>query len=471
MTFYLFLKTGIYWATYGFDINDVHLFPGNDEYERFRKVLSRILKGSKVGPELERRGITPDDIGTHSMRKGASTYCSSGSTACPPSVAVHLRAGWSMGGVQDRYLRHDAAGDMFVGRKVSGLPILQPEFAALPPRFSSSDDEVQRAKSICFPGLPHGVEFVAEFALASLIYHVKFLRQSLSDAHPLFQSPLFADAELIARLRSRVRSDSNNDERQPTGVPPHVQILGEHQSVRSELKEAVELRRADMQQLTEAENAMYDRLMSGVTTTMEERAIQTGVPTCDSMAASIMKRLEDEGVLQLIRPHDESTMDGENSLDAATNDGVVEETVADQSPAYAIHNRGGAMHLFPEGVKLPTGTPEQAWMHWCCGNSVKNLPSFRMMLPIDLGSGNLRKRLSDLKFLMSKIERAAKALNIPTTNLSSSEAAVVFQQCTSAVELPAVTEKNRKRRRGQLVWPSAATIRRRRNLDVVTGAV
>jgi hypothetical protein len=116
-----------------------------------------------------RRGVNASDIGTHSMCKGASTFCSSGSTACPPAVAVHLRAGWAMGGVQDRYLRHDAAGDMFVGRTASGLPIFQPEFAMLPPHFTAEDDTAQRAKLLCFPGLPQSVQFVAVFALASII--------------------------------------------------------------------------------------------------------------------------------------------------------------------------------------------------------------------------------------------------------------------------------------------------------------
>ncbi|POM80249.1 Hypothetical protein PHPALM_1941 [Phytophthora palmivora] len=156
------------------DDEDVHLFPRNAEYERFRKLLGRVLKGPQAAAELERRGTIAGDIGTHSMPKGAPTFCSSGSTACPPSVAVHLRAGWSMGGVQDRYLRHDAAVDMFVGRTVSGLPILQTEVAVLPPHFVTRDETVKQAKQICFPSLPEQIEFVAEFALASLIYHIYF---------------------------------------------------------------------------------------------------------------------------------------------------------------------------------------------------------------------------------------------------------------------------------------------------------
>lgn len=43
--------------------------------------------------------IKPQDIGTHSIRKGASTYCASGSTACSSSTAIHLRADWTLGGV------------------------------------------------------------------------------------------------------------------------------------------------------------------------------------------------------------------------------------------------------------------------------------------------------------------------------------------------------------------------------------
>ncbi|ETO75033.1 hypothetical protein F444_09325 [Phytophthora nicotianae P1976] len=65
------------------------------------------------------------------MRKGAATYCASGSTACPSSTSVHLRAGWSLGGVQNTYLRYESAGDMHAGRTVSGLPPDSHEFAHL----------------------------------------------------------------------------------------------------------------------------------------------------------------------------------------------------------------------------------------------------------------------------------------------------------------------------------------------------
>ncbi|EGZ12642.1 hypothetical protein PHYSODRAFT_420533, partial [Phytophthora sojae] len=65
-----------------------------DQYDRFRKCLQRLLVDEKVAAELKRRGVNSNDLGTHSMRKGAATYCASGSTACPSSTTVHLRAGW-----------------------------------------------------------------------------------------------------------------------------------------------------------------------------------------------------------------------------------------------------------------------------------------------------------------------------------------------------------------------------------------
>ncbi|EGZ24652.1 hypothetical protein PHYSODRAFT_406965, partial [Phytophthora sojae] len=87
------LALAIYWATTSFD-TDNRLFPGSDQYDRFRKCLQRLLVDEKVAAELKRRGVNSNDLGTHSMRKGAATYCASGSTACPSSTAVHLRAGW-----------------------------------------------------------------------------------------------------------------------------------------------------------------------------------------------------------------------------------------------------------------------------------------------------------------------------------------------------------------------------------------
>ena len=55
--------------------------------ERYWKQLLEKHKGNLDGYEVE-------DIGTHSIRKGATTYASSGSTTSPSSVAINNCGGW-----------------------------------------------------------------------------------------------------------------------------------------------------------------------------------------------------------------------------------------------------------------------------------------------------------------------------------------------------------------------------------------
>ena len=90
---------------------------------------------------LEEQGLSEDNIGTHSFRKGAATYVSAGGTACPSSSSISLRAGWSQPGVEDTYRRFDAAGDEHVGRVVTGLRMHNEELALLPPTFIVKSQE------------------------------------------------------------------------------------------------------------------------------------------------------------------------------------------------------------------------------------------------------------------------------------------------------------------------------------------
>ncbi|OWZ00634.1 hypothetical protein PHMEG_00028132 [Phytophthora megakarya] len=98
-------------------------------YERFRKSLRRILAQDNVVVELSRQGLKATELGTYSMWNDAATFCTFGSTGCPSSTAVHLRTGRSLGGVQNTYLRYEAAGDMHVGRTIAGLPTESSQFS------------------------------------------------------------------------------------------------------------------------------------------------------------------------------------------------------------------------------------------------------------------------------------------------------------------------------------------------------
>ncbi len=65
---------------------DDMLFDENS-YQRFRKYLKDLVDAH--ADELKRMGVDPENIGVHSIRKGAATYCCSGTTAAP-HIAVQF---------------------------------------------------------------------------------------------------------------------------------------------------------------------------------------------------------------------------------------------------------------------------------------------------------------------------------------------------------------------------------------------
>jgi hypothetical protein len=214
------LSLGIYLLCTAFQPNQTHLFPGNSQYDRYHKALQTLMKTPDVVRALKHAGVKAADIGTHSVRKGAASYCSGGQETGPQMPAIQLRAGWTLGSVQDCYIRYEAAGDQVVGRTVAGLPHLNVNFAILPPFFRTHSDVLDTAISDCFPGAPANLHRVLESCIASVLYHSEFLRATLKAEHRLFTTPLFTRPEYFA-LRTEVvsRLYEIGDPIQPTGTP------------------------------------------------------------------------------------------------------------------------------------------------------------------------------------------------------------------------------------------------------------
>eukprot|EP00957_Ditylum_brightwellii_P192937 14690689-Ditylum_brightwellii.AAC.1 len=119
------------------------LFPSFDQDDRFLKGFKTLLVENKN--EVHRMGYDLEDLGTHSICKGATTYTSSGATASPGDISVSIREGWTMGKVQDMYMMYEKAGDQYIGRLLIGLPVISHMFAASHPQFtclkSGGDDD------------------------------------------------------------------------------------------------------------------------------------------------------------------------------------------------------------------------------------------------------------------------------------------------------------------------------------------
>ena len=78
------------------------LFEGDRPESRFSDILLSVVDNLSDGEQII-LGVDKKDIGTHSSRKGCPTYLLS-LVDGPDPVKVYLRAGWSLGNVQDRYI-------------------------------------------------------------------------------------------------------------------------------------------------------------------------------------------------------------------------------------------------------------------------------------------------------------------------------------------------------------------------------
>eukprot|EP00957_Ditylum_brightwellii_P208107 15355886-Ditylum_brightwellii.AAC.1 len=106
---------------------------------------------TKYENEVRQHGYELYELGTHSIHKGASMYASSGSTAGPGGISICIRGEWTMGKVQDTYMLYKKAGDQYIGRILSGLPVMSHLFARSHPQFTclKSGDEDESNFTSC----------------------------------------------------------------------------------------------------------------------------------------------------------------------------------------------------------------------------------------------------------------------------------------------------------------------------------
>jgi hypothetical protein len=185
------------------------------------------------------------------------------------------------------------------------------------------------------------------------------------------------------------------------------------------------------------------RVLEGVKEILEERAAASGVPTCESVAAAVLQQLEAAGVVRL--------------------EAQVQATTTTTPPEAQGRSWRGLIHEFRAGTALPSGPPYQAWIRWCCRDSISDTPPLWHLQPSQLGpKENKRKRLSDLRFLMQKLEARATELGIQTENVSMLDAASIFDQCKCAIAVDEETPRERRRRSAQLDWLTVANLLRKK---------
>ncbi len=208
------------------------LFGKSNTEARFCEWLGRFVVLHKA--EIERLdSVTAEMYGSHSIRKGASTFLSS-ILEGPSTIAVFLRAGWDIG-TQRRYI-HPSGQDGFVGRCLALLAILGGSFGVLPPHFAPLAPIFLAGETwaTVLPGfahLPQSFRPVLLPLLASLVYHRDWLKKTLPRNHPYFKSAVVTSG-VVDRLADAqiVLSGSFNNPVSgmvATGVPPSAVLLEE----------------------------------------------------------------------------------------------------------------------------------------------------------------------------------------------------------------------------------------------------
>lgn len=180
----------------------------------------------------------------------------------PGAASIHVRAGWSLGGVQDRYIFSDPGSDQFVGRCLNAFSLSSTSFATLPPHFAPDqnlfDGDQEAGWRSILPGyveLPMCFKSALRFLLASLVFHQDWLRAKFTHQHPLFQSPVFTSGH-VARLKPSVligEFEHPVSGLVATGVPPSI----------SQLRAICELK-ADVVALRECVSERSDAVLAAV---------------------------------------------------------------------------------------------------------------------------------------------------------------------------------------------------------------
>ncbi|ETI37477.1 hypothetical protein F443_16532, partial [Phytophthora nicotianae P1569] len=237
------------------------LFPGSNQKVRFGNTLRQLIN-VKTGQT---------HYGTHSIRKGVATFACSGTTGGPSIASVCLRVGWSLGGVQDRYIRYESAGDQYLGRVVAGLPLNLADFAVLPPHFVNNQDvNLQKCVEEMFPMLRacSTLQDILKLCIASLVNHHSYLRELIPASHPLLSTFLFRYPDMMNHLEAALVCDTSIWMK-PTGVPPHVELYKQLRQVQTSI------------------DNLPPVLLEGMSNLIEEKGVAAGNITKQVLEATI----------------------------------------------------------------------------------------------------------------------------------------------------------------------------------------
>lgn len=361
---------------------------GNTRYSIWMKSKLDALEDAEIA-EL---GCSPKDIGTHSLRKGSSTYVC-GLTNGPNSDAVKLRMDHSIGSTDDKYIHIQAGSDKVVGRCVTGLDSNTDEFCYLPPVFVNLDGV--NFNDVLPPGrmgnASASLRAAIPFLIASVVHHSEWLENNLPSNHPYFSSKLYRSG-FVTSWKQKVKLCKrycNDTKLTASGVPAYALIA---QNV-VELAEQNNARHDN-------HDARFDSLPQEIITLLMSRLGSVkGVQI--SNEESFMRCFEKLGIsvqindiiemMKVLRnAYPSASASSSSSLPSSPNDFVQFEW-------------GNSVHNVPEGFKMPQENVVSLWRFWIFGCTKNKLRPLIDLPGRSLSDKSQRSQLSKARYVMKCI--------------------------------------------------------------------
>ena len=328
------------------------------------------------------------------------------------------------GGVKDRYIKYEKAGDQFVGRAVSGLPILKKEFAVSQPffDFTESENEIEYERKTheinnwVQARLPQNssnesVFYLLKNCVASLVYHRDFLDRMVHGGSAL-RSTVFWVEEVPHANDVRISYPWDNSERSTeiTGIPPHTSLLAQierlkitvenlQNSIGTDLKNVL-VSELDSREIGGAGLAQGSLILSKLDLIIEktkEGSRQEEQP------------ITEEGDLFLLEEESPELNESPAYLSAQVQETMLRDQTRSQLKRRQIKvgYHHGKLNPLPSTWKFPRGLPIINLITlWIIGNKRENIPPLRLLTAANvehLKQG--RNNLSKMKQVMIQIKK------------------------------------------------------------------
>lgn len=206
-----------------------------------------------------------------------------------------------------------------------------------------------RDTSIVLRERPHGdivaqrLKPVLRFLLASLVFHSDTFLKCAHEQSPLRQIPLFHSPQLLQILRGMVTLKDEN-RLVPSGVPPHVKLMGDVNDVKQ-----------DLHVLTNLTRNLPDQITEKVSSSLNEISAQHGHITFDAVKVAINEAL----ATNLQRFHLAPPTPASNSTD---------QYAPPQQTSSPLYQWGGRFRGVPESFVLPSVGIRHGWTLWWMGS-------------------------------------------------------------------------------------------------------